>query len=468
MSGHDVIVVGAGVVGSALGFALGKQGRKVLVLERDLNEPDRIVGELMQPAGILRLRDLGLEGCTKGIDSPEVHGYAVFTQGKGIKLSYPRDKSGELQIGQSFHHGRFITKLRESLKTVDTVELRQGTVLSLIEGPDRVHGVVYKADNTEHEARAPLTIVCDGCFSNLRQTFTNEKPQATSSFVGVIIKSPLPYPKHGHVFLLEPGPVLAYQIGTNEARMLIDIPHPLPSAANGELVNFLLEQTGPQLPESMRAAFEEAVRTTKPRSMANNHLYPHSTLRNGVFVMGDAFNMRHPLTGGGMTVGLSDVVLTRDLLSHVKDFSDCTAVTKQLGQFYNKRKGYAATINVLAGALYKVFAASSDPLLPHMREACMAYFKMGGICVSGPVALLSGLNPHPLSLMFHFFSVALFGVMRMLWPFPTPRKILNAYRLLSAASDIVVPLVRGEGVLPFLPLICRFLRLHKSTSIKTK
>ena len=32
------------------------------VIERDLTEPDRIVGELLQPGGFLKLIELGLEG----------------------------------------------------------------------------------------------------------------------------------------------------------------------------------------------------------------------------------------------------------------------------------------------------------------------------------------------------------------------------------------------------------------------
>ncbi|RRT42887.1 hypothetical protein B296_00029532, partial [Ensete ventricosum] len=79
----DVIVVGAGVTGSALAYALGKvnwnrnvqsgfmslivqDGRRVHVIERDLSEPDRIVGEALQPAGCLNLFELGLEGKAAG------------------------------------------------------------------------------------------------------------------------------------------------------------------------------------------------------------------------------------------------------------------------------------------------------------------------------------------------------------------------------------------------------------------
>lgn len=39
-----------------------QDGRQVHVIERDFTEPDRIVGELLQPGGYLKLIELGLEG----------------------------------------------------------------------------------------------------------------------------------------------------------------------------------------------------------------------------------------------------------------------------------------------------------------------------------------------------------------------------------------------------------------------
>ena len=59
---QDVIVIGAGVVGTATAVTLAKQGHRVKVIERDMSEPDRIVGELMQPGGIIALQKLGLQG----------------------------------------------------------------------------------------------------------------------------------------------------------------------------------------------------------------------------------------------------------------------------------------------------------------------------------------------------------------------------------------------------------------------
>lgn len=58
----EVIIVGAGVLGSTLATVLSRDGRKVTVIERDLKEPDRIVGELLQPGGYHVLKELGLGG----------------------------------------------------------------------------------------------------------------------------------------------------------------------------------------------------------------------------------------------------------------------------------------------------------------------------------------------------------------------------------------------------------------------
>lgn len=58
----DVVIVGAGVLGSAMATVLARDGRRVTVVERDLKEPDRIVGELLQPGGFRALKELGLEG----------------------------------------------------------------------------------------------------------------------------------------------------------------------------------------------------------------------------------------------------------------------------------------------------------------------------------------------------------------------------------------------------------------------
>ncbi|KAL6216744.1 hypothetical protein ACLB2K_009963 [Fragaria x ananassa] len=446
----DVIIVGAGVAGSALAHTLGKvDGRQVRVIERDLTEPDRIVGELLQPGGYLKLIELGLEDCVEEIDAQRVFGYALFKDGKNTRLSYPLEKFHSDVSGRSFHNGRFIQRMRDKAATLPNVQLEQGTVTSLLEEKGTIKGVQYKTKTgQEMTAYAPLTIVCDGCFSNLRRSLCDPKVDVPSCFVGLILENcDLPHANHGHVILADPSPILFYQISSTEVRCLVDVPgQKVPSISNGEMAKYLKTVVAPQIPPQIYDAFVAAVDKGNIRTMPNRSMPAAPYPTPGALLMGDAFNMRHPLTGGGMTVALSDIVVLRDLLRPLCTLNDAPTLSKYLESFYTLRKPVASTINTLAGALYKVFSSSPDQARKEMRQACFDYLSLGGVFSMGPVSLLSGLNPRPLSLVTHFFAVAVYGVGRLLLPFPSPKRLWIGARLISSASGIIFPIIKAEGV----------------------
>ncbi|GAB4846850.1 Squalene epoxidase 1 [Ancistrocladus abbreviatus] len=445
----DIIIVGAGVAGAALAHTLGKEGRRVHVIERDLSEPHRIVGELLQPGGYLKLIELGLQDCVENIDAQRVLGYALFKDGKHTRLSYPLEKFHSDVSGRSFHNGRFIQRMREKAASLPNVILEQGTATSLVEEKGTVMGVQYKTKNgQELKAYAPLTIICDGCFSNLRRSLCEPKVDVPSYFVGLVLDNcQLPIANHGHVILADPSPILFYPISSTEVRCLVDVPgQKLPSISNGEMASYLKDVVAPQVPPELYDAFVAAVDKGNIRTMPNRSMpaAPHPT--PGALLLGDAFNMRHPLTGGGMTVALSDILVLRDLLRPVCNLNDATSLCRYLESFYTLRKPVASTINTLAGALYKVFSASPDEARKEMRQACFDYLSLGGVFSTGPVALLSGLNPRPLSLVLHFFAVAIYGVGRLLLPFPSPKRLWIGARLITGASGIIFPIIKAEGV----------------------
>lgn len=93
-----------------------------------------------------------------------------------------------------------------------------------------------------------------------------------------------------------------------------------------------------QAPPELYDAFLAAINKGKIRTMPNRSMPASPYPTPGALLMGDAFNMRHPLTGGGMTVALSDIVVLRNLIKPLRNLHDASALCKYLESFYTLRK----------------------------------------------------------------------------------------------------------------------------------
>jgi len=126
----------------------------------------------------------------------------------------------------------------------------------------------------------------------------------------------------------------------------------------------------------MRECFLEAVINGTVRSMPNNFLPPAPVDRRGVICLGDALNMRHPLTGAGMTVAFNDVIIIRELLRGIDDLCDYGAMLRASRTFYLRRKlNHSFTINVLSVALYELFAANDGLYMQSLPTLfCLLHF----------------------------------------------------------------------------------------------
>ncbi|KDQ61962.1 hypothetical protein JAAARDRAFT_150938 [Jaapia argillacea MUCL 33604] len=467
---YDVLIVGGGVAGCSLAYALSSSSPlassssrpakplRIAVLERSLAEPDRIVGELLQPGGVAALTSIGMASCLEGIGAVKVKGYCVVKAGENVHIPYPDGREGS-----AFHHGRFIQSLRAKAKEGEGVEMIEATVNELIECPfsGRVLGVEAtrsissEASEAEKEKAkekesffADIVVVADGCFSNFRTSVMGKgaiKPTVRSHFVGIVVKdAKLPYDNHGTVCLVKGnGPVLLYSIEEHDTRMLIDITAPLPS----DLKEYIWSKIVPQLPPSLHTPIHNALQNDRLRRMPNSWLpaAPQGTshTKEGVILLGDSWNMRHPLTGGGMTVAFNDVAILGRLLKEVAalgwsaegrggseggGLGDWENVKWALDKWWWERKGMAATINILSVALYDLFGAE-DECLEVLRAGCFKYFERGGECVRGPVSLLSGIAPSPVLLFNHFFAVAFYSIWCM-FTHPQPYTVAGSEKVL--------------------------------------
>lgn len=430
----DICIVGAGVAGAALACTLANSGKQVCVIEKDWRAPDRIVGELMQPDGIEQLQQMGLKHLLDGYDAQDIIGYAIIKNNVPLHINYPNAKTGK-----GMHNGKFIQKMRDEFSTAKNIQCIEAEAQDFLRNTDESIGGVLCLDKNgnTYQVHAKLTIVADGIFSSFRKQMVAAKEENTGYFLGFLLRDcPLPFAQRGHVFLTEGSPFLCYPVSSTEIRFLIDFPKGQVPKKGEELMQFLNTQVRSRLPETMHTAFDTCMREAKFKVMPNHYLPAKPNQTDGAIVLGDALNMRHPLTGGGMTVCLRDVHTLSHLLK-TTGFDTPQERSILAKSFYNSRT-QNTVINVLADALYKVMSHSE------LKDACYDYLSQGGKQANEPIALLSGLNKERTTLAKHFFAVAAQKGWEKTSTNRTLGSIKDAYNMFSDAYNIIHPLLKNE------------------------
>ncbi|RZR96483.1 hypothetical protein BHM03_00025513 [Ensete ventricosum] len=221
----------------------------------------------------------------------------------------------------------------------------------------------------------------------------------------------------------------------------------VPSIANGEMEMYLKTIVAPQVPTELHDAFVGAIDKGNIRTMPCKSMPADAHLTPGVLLMGDAFNMRHPITGGGMTVGLSDVIVLRNLLRPLHDLHDAAALY----------------------AFYKLFGASPDEARKKLGQAYFDCLSLGGGFSSDAAALIGGIDASPLHLVLHFFVAVTLAVGHLLLPIPSVGRLRSSARLISSSSCPTETIrtwmartgqAQYDAVSTFFPLLLSMCHVH--------
>ena len=223
--------------------------------------------------------------------------------------------------------------------------------------------------------------------------------------------------------------------------------------------------------------------------------------KEGVILVGDSWNMRHPLTGGGMTVAFNDIVILRDLLIDVKQYADWTEVSSVLHRWHWARKPLSSTVNILSVALYDLFGAhggfarqlrSPQSLIASQIPSSRS-FVQGASSTSSSAATASAtpsayspraspllratLRPDSLALSFsieqapvllfrHFFTVAFYSIW-VLFTHPRQVAVKDGKPVLRRPRPDEYPLLAVKSLQVVSPSRFRFpLRVRSSSPLR--
>ncbi|KAI2632946.1 squalene epoxidase-domain-containing protein [Xylaria nigripes] len=477
---YDVLIIGAGLAGTAMAITQARQGRRVLLIERDLREPDRIVGELLQPGGVASLRKLGLDECLRGIDALPLRGYRLVYYGKDVSLWYPLEKKypiwgsvrtstvdstdekhGDLNDlpheGRSLRNGRLVRGLREIAFTEKNITIIESTARKLLWSEDRktVIGVTTRsrtgeADQIDHHHFAHLTVVADGHASNFRSMLSDKKPISRSKFYSLQLMDTDSATGGMSIGTIGRAWVSAtYQLSHNETRILVNVPTDTSGTHDGNLAETIRDTVIPTLPASVQSKAHEVLGEKRMRSMPNSWLPPVQIQTPGVLLLGDAYNIRHPISGSGMTVAMHDTVLLSELLhpSQVPTLQDHALVKRQISDFKQRRRSYTLSLNVMAEMMYLMVTANDDYWRIWQR-GFLGYIESSQERMEDLAAITSGIIMTPRTLYYHFAVMAAFSTQlhirtqynKSLWgiPWAAAQCVIACGKAIGAALPLVL------------------------------
>ena len=172
----DVVIVGAGIGGSALAIGLARDGLAVHVLEQSVEYEDRVRGESMQPWGVVEARALGVEDVLLDAGA-HVAPLWINYHVPDLRAEIPMgmmipDVSGSLNL----RHPDACAALEQAARTAGATVHRGTRELDLTLGPEPV--ARWTDADGGHEMRCRIVVGADGRASRVRKALGLELQRA--------------------------------------------------------------------------------------------------------------------------------------------------------------------------------------------------------------------------------------------------------------------------------------------------
>jgi len=314
--GADVVVVGGGIGGASLAYALAHAGLGVSVLETSTEFADRVRGESMQPWGVQEARDLGVEQVLLDAGAHVTPVWKQYREGTGDVRDIPMAMMvpgipGSLNL----RHPDACQALLDAAVDAGATVVRGVRDVAIAGGSSPT--VSYAANGHATELGTTLVVGADGRASTVRKQagITLDRQEPTSYIAGLLVDGLDDVP-NDHDVLAGEGDVffLVFHQRAGRARVY------LCTGLSGQ--HRFSGRTGT---EQFLAAcnvscypWSEQVMAATPAgpcaTYAGDDTWTDAPYADGVVLVGDAAGHNDPIIGQGLSIALRDARIVRDLV----------------------------------------------------------------------------------------------------------------------------------------------------------
>jgi 2-polyprenyl-6-methoxyphenol hydroxylase-like FAD-dependent oxidoreductase len=314
MDSRDVVVVGAGIGGSALATALARDGLQVTVLEQSVEYEDRVRGESMMPWGVAEARALGVE------DDLLEAGAHIAPRWFNYHLSLERaeipaavmvpDVGGSMNV----RHPVACAALARAARAAGAHVHRGTRDLQLELGPEPL--VRWNDAGGAHEVQCRIVVGADGRASRVRKALGLELERAPvlNHIAGLLI-SDLDIDNSAD-FIAGEGDLFMAGFHQEDGRARVYLCPGVSQAGrftgSGNVERFLADCAFECLPFGNELA--RGVPAGPLATYPGDDTWIDRPFGTGAVLIADAAGYSNPIVGQGLSIAMRDARMVRDVL----------------------------------------------------------------------------------------------------------------------------------------------------------
>jgi 2-octaprenyl-3-methyl-6-methoxy-1,4-benzoquinol hydroxylase len=358
----DVVVIGAGVVGSAAALAAARDGLRVALVEAHApapwreDQPDLRVYAIAPDSSAL-MQDLGVWPAVARARAFAYRRMRVWDAAGGDELVFDADALARGQLGHIVEHGLLVDRLWDACGREPRIQRHCPDKLA---GLEQDEASVTAVLEDGRRLRARLLLGADGAVSKVRALAGLDTEAHDYGQRGLVayVGTEKPHEATAWQRFLPSGPlaflpcadgrssiVWTLPIAEAERRLALD-----DDAFCRELTRAFDARLGAVVSVSPRAAFPLR------RQLATSYV------SGRVALVGDAAHAVHPLAGQGVNLGLRDVAALRSLWLAAVERGTDLASPHRLARWARARRSENAVAAYSFEAINRVF--SNDAMLP--------------------------------------------------------------------------------------------------------
>ena len=297
----DFIIAGAGIIGMTTALALCRSGKKVTIIEKNLEKSVKInrVYTLSEKTKSF-YEEIGLWTNIQEINNLE--GMSIYYRNleKNNILSFSRKNNNN--VGYIAKSKNIILALKEKLEKYKNFSLMDKCIISNMEEIE--NGLRIKTD-TNIEIEGKYLISCEGANSKIKKDIgiKNIYDDYKSRALVFNIQHKISNNNIAFQIFLESGPVAFLPINNNNFSMVVSVKNKFSSDEN-----FSKENICSYLERISSSSFGKIKLTSEISSFNLMGFDSEKYKLNNILFVGDSAHGIHPLAGMGLNLGVSDII----------------------------------------------------------------------------------------------------------------------------------------------------------------